>query len=246
MQKTKIPKIKLVRAKILANRSMVAVLCVFFGILISAQWRSIPERVTNPIAPYVSLKDTKESLYEEQTQLKNEIANLQKSIEEDQKNSENASLTKSELAELQTKKAQAGLTKLNGPGIIINLDDSKNSPATEDSIVHAADVRDILNLLWGARAEAIAINGQRVVANTAIDCIVNTILVNNIRISTPIRIEAIGDQNLMFRDLVDTNKLSDIYKRRSEQGLLFDISKNNDITVPIFDGSFDVKMGASN
>jgi uncharacterized protein YlxW (UPF0749 family) len=242
----KILKEKIGKAKIAATRSMVAILCVIFGILITAQWRSIPERVTNPIAPYISLKDTKDSLYEEQTQLKNEIADLQKLIEENQKNSENSTLTKTELADLRAKKAQAGLTQLNGPGIIINLDDSKMSPATEDSIVHAADVRDSLNLLWGAGAEAISINGQRVVINTAVDCIVNTILINNIRISTPIRIEAIGDQNLMYSRLTDVNALSDIYRRRADQGLKFDISRNNDITVPIFDGSFDIQNGVTN
>lgn len=246
MQKPRITKINLIKARIIANRSIVAILCVFFGILITAQWRSIPQRVTDPIAPYVSLKDTKESLYEEQTQLKNEIADLRKLIEENQKNSENASLTKNEVSELQTKKAQAGLTRLNGPGIIINLDDSKNFPATEESIVHAADIRDIINLLWGSGAEAISINGQRVVANTAVDCIVNTILINNIRISTPFRIEAIGDQASMYQKTTDTNMLSDIYQRRANQGLIMDVSRNNDITVPIFDGSFDVKTGAGN
>lgn len=246
MQMSKISKIKLARARIIANRSMVAVLCIIFGILITAQWRSTPTRVTNPIAPYVSLKDTKESLYEEQAQLKNEIADLQKLIEEDQKKSQDATLTKAEISELQTRKSQAGLTKLNGPGVIINFEDSKDSPATEDSIVHAADIRDTLNLLWGSGAEAISINGQRVVANTAVDCIVNTILINNIRIATPIRIEAIGDQGLMYQKLTDINILSDIYKRRADQGLVFDISKNNDITTPVFDGSFEVKMGATN
>ena len=242
----KILKEKIGNAKIAATRSMVAILCVIFGILITAQWRSIPQRVTNPIAPYISLKDTKESLYNEQSELKNEIADLQKLIEENQKNSENSTLTKAELTDLQAKKAQAGLTKLNGPGVIINLDDSPMSPATEDSIVHAADVRDSLNLLWGAGAEAISINGQRVVMNTAVDCIVNTILINNIRIATPIRIEAIGDQNLMYSRLTDVNALSDIYRRRAEQGLKFDISKNNDISVPIFDGSFDIQNGVAN
>lgn len=242
----KISKEKLVKARLVATRSMVAILCLIFGILISAQWRSIPQRVTNPIAPYVSLKDAKESLYEEQAQLKNEIAELQKSIEENQKNSENTSLTKIELVELQTKRAQAGLTKLNGPGIIINLDDSKSSPATEESIVHAADIRDIFNLLWGSGAEAISINDQRVVANTAVDCIVNTILINNIRISAPFRIESIGDRDNMYQRMTDPNILSDIYQRRSESGLVFDVSKNSDITVPIFDGSFDVTTGVSN
>jgi uncharacterized protein YlxW (UPF0749 family) len=241
----KISKEKLVKARVTATRSMVAILCIIFGIIISAQWRSLPDRVTNPIAPYVSLKDTKEALYEEQDQLKNEIADLQKSIEENQKDSQNVSLTKNELADLRVKKAQVGLMKLNGPGIIIVLDDSKITPATDSSIVHAADIRDIINLLWGSGAEAISINDQRVVINTAVDCIVNTILINNIRISEPFRIEAIGNQSSMYQKINDRNILVDLHQRRTDQGLIFDLSKNNDITVPIFNGSFEEKTGAT-
>ena len=40
--------------------------------------------------------------------------------------------------------------------------------------------------------------------------------------------------------------LSDIYKRKRSAGIKFEISKNNDITVPTFDGSFEVKSGESN
>lgn len=246
MSSPRISKAKILKARVAATRSMVAILFVIFGILITAQWRSIPDRVRNPIAPYFSLKDTKESLYEEQNQLKNEISELQKAIEETQRDSENISLTKTELSDLKMKKAQAGLTKLNGPGVIITLEDSKQNPATDDSIVHAADLRDIINLLWGSGAEAISINNQRVVMNTAVDCIVNTILINNIRIAAPFRIEAIGNQGLMFDKVRDRSVLTDLHDRQEKEGLIFDVNKNNDITVPIFDGSYEVKTGASN
>lgn len=229
------------KAKLIAMRSFLTVLGVFFGVLISAQMNSIPERVTNPIAPYASLKETKESLYQEQLELKAEIKNLQESIQKIQKDSENIALTKGELEDLKNEKAKAGLTKINGPGVIITLDDSKASVVSEDSIVHAADLRDIINLLWGSGAEAISINGQRIVVNTAIDCIVNTILVNDTRISTPFNIEAIGDQSQMYNNLISPLLLTNIHERSKNQGLIFNLTKNNDITVPIFDGSFEVK-----
>jgi len=241
----KISKEKLHKTKVVATRSIIAILCVVFGILISAQWRSLPDRVTNPIAPYASLKETKEALYAEQSQLKGEIVELQKTIAQTQKDSLDISLTKSELADLKTKKAQAGLLKLNGAGVIITLDDSKTSPTSEDSIVHAADLRDVANLLWSSGAEAISINGQRVVANTAIDCIVNTILVNNNRLTAPFTIEAIGDQNYLFDIISNQDILSSIHQRQKDQGLIFNVTQNNDITMPVFDGSFEVKAGGS-
>jgi len=236
---------KIAKSKAVLVRSVICVVGIVAGVVITAQWRSIPDRVTDPVAPYTSLKETKESLYTEQSQLKSEITKLQDSIEKTQKNSEDVTLTKDELNDLQYKKAQAGLTKLNGPGLIITLDDSKTGTASEESIVHAADIRDIINLLWTYGAEAIAINGQRVTINTAVDCIVNTILINNVRIGTPFKIEAIGNQYDLDRGLTDQNNLADLYKRKKEQGVIFDLKKNNDITAPIFDGSFEIKSGTS-
>lgn len=242
---TRISKEKIAKSKAVLARSIIALVGILSGFLITAQWRSIPDRVTDPIAPYSSLKETKESLYDEQSQLKSEISKLQESLEKTQKDSEDIILSKDELNDLRQKKAIAGLTKLNGPGLIITLNDSKNGSATEESIVHAADIRDIINVLWASGAEAISINDQRVVINTAVDCIVNTILVNNVRLTTPFQVEAIGNQYDLARGLTNENNLSDLYKRKREQGIIFDIRRNNDITVPVFDGSFEVKTGVS-
>lgn len=229
------------KTRSIALRSVLMIIGIGLGVLITAQWNSIPERVVNPIAPYNSLKETKDALYDEQTDLKKEITSLQDSINIIQKESLNSSLSKDQLEILKNAKAKAGITALNGQGIILTLDDSKNGVSSEDSIVHAADLRDAVNLLWGSGAEAISINGQRIVVNTAIDCIVNTILVNDARIAAPFRIEAIGDQSYMYDNLISPLILTSIHERRKNQGLIFDLSKNNDITVSAFDGSYDVK-----
>lgn len=220
---------------------MVAAISVAIGILISAQWRSVPERVTNPISPYLSLTQTKDSLSLENDQLRNEITTLQQEIEKSQKAAEDIALSKTELLVLQNEKARAGLTKLNGPGIIITYDDSKFGELGEASIVHAADLRDTINLLWGSGAEGITINNQRIVLNTAIDCIVNTILINGTKIGNPFRIEAIGDETVMFAKLSDRTNLVSLYDRKINQGLVFNIEKNNDITVPVYNGSFELQ-----
>ena len=230
-------------AKIITLRSLIAVLCLALGILISIQVKSLPERATNPVAPYVSLKETKEELYEEQAQLKREIESLHKDIELAQAASEDSVLSPAEKVDLQDKKAKAGLAKLNGPGVIIVLNDSKSNIVSDETIVHASDLRDIVNLLWNAGAEAITINGQRVVQSTAIDCIVNTVLVNNIRLSTPFQIEAIGPKENLLSTLRDPGILSGVHDRKKNNGLVFEVSGNNDITVPIYNGSFDVSIG---
>lgn len=57
------------------------------------------------------------------------------------------------------------------------------------------DILHIVNILNNAGAEAIAINGQRVVSNTGISCIGVVIKVNEEKIGSPYIISAIGNQD---------------------------------------------------
>lgn len=227
--------------KLPSYQLMLLALGVGFGVLIAAQWHTLPTRVTNPISPYLSLKDTRDILLTEQDQLKTAIQKDQQQLSGIQQDLRSTSGDSQKISELEIQKSKAGLTKLKGPGISINLDDSKQGPVSDDSIVHAADLRDIVNLLWGARAEAISINGERIAASTSIDCIVNTILINNTHLTTPFKIEAIGDQRLLASQLENKNNLSDLYRRRQTNGLIFDTSKISNLTINPFNGSFDIK-----
>ncbi|MDQ7850283.1 MAG: DUF881 domain-containing protein [Armatimonadota bacterium] len=99
--------------------------------------------------------------------------------------------------ELHRLKALAGLTPVSGPGIVLEVRDSprKAGPGEDpnDVLVHYTDLRAILNDLLAAGAEAIAINGERFGATSAIVCVGTTVLVNGKRLVPPFRIEAIGD-----------------------------------------------------
>jgi uncharacterized protein YlxW (UPF0749 family) len=215
------------------------------GVLVAAQWHSMPTRVTNPLEPYLDLKDTKELLLVEQGQLKTEIGNNNNDISKYQNSLRANENSKDKLSSLDNQKARAGLTKLTGPGIVVLLDDSPTGTATDDSIVHAPDLRDVVNLLWGAGGEAIEINGERIVANTSIDCIVNTILVNNTHLAAPYRVTAIGDQKLMAATMLNQQNLIDLYKRKAGSGLIFQISTAENLSVQAFSGSFNQKSGSN-
>lgn len=226
------------RTKALITRGLMAVIGIILGIFIMAQIKTLPTRnVVNPVRPIVSLKETREILYTEQADLKRELDSLQSKMDL-QRSENNQSLSADDLQVLKYKKAQAGLTRLSGPGLIITLDDSKDGPATNESIVHAADLRDIINLLWGSTAEAVSVNDERIVASTAIDCIVNTILINNTRISNPFVIKAIGDRGIMSARISDKNLLSDLYGRKST-GLVFDVQPSNQVVILPYSGVFN-------
>ena len=70
-----------------------------------------------------------------------------------------------------------GLTNLEGTGVEITVKDDPQATNIgifediSDHIVHDADLRALVNDLKNAGAEAISINGQRLVNTTAITCI---------------------------------------------------------------------------
>lgn len=95
----------------------------------------------------------------------------------------------------------AGFVGVEGPGLRVTVDD--HPQGDPDGRVRATDLRVLVNGLWQAGAEAIAINGRRL---TSLSAIVNSgvaIQVNKGPLSPPYVVGAIGGQNL-DADFVET------------------------------------------
>ena len=86
---------------------------------------------------------------------------------------------------------------MQGPGIVIEIRDSMRSlPAgadPNDVLVHYTDLQSVVNELWAAGAEAVAVNGERFTVRSSIRCIGTTVLVSGRLMAPPFRIQAIGD-----------------------------------------------------
>lgn len=99
--------------------------------------------------------------------------------------------------EVQALAVRAGGAALEGPGVTVVLDDSssRRSPTGDpnDLLVHERDIQTVVNALWAAGAEAVAVNGERLTATSAVRCAGNTLLLHGALHSPPYRIEAIGD-----------------------------------------------------
>ena len=140
---------------------------------------------------------TWKSRYEE---VSSKIEETEEKIEEYTEQIEsNNDLTELLSEELEEAKMYAGYTNLTGPGIIITLSD------TDTSQIEASDLITLVNELKNAGAEAISINGERIVATTDIVDIAYTYIVINtnstesgvLRISSPYTIKAIGNQTYL-------------------------------------------------
>ncbi len=115
-------------------------------------------------------------------ELRGQISELQeKALGKDSK-------TSTELRELEL---TTGVTQMQGPGVVVHIIDDPDST----SRVIDQDLRQLVNGFWQSGAEGISINGQRVTSLTAIRQAGSSITINYVSISSPYRVEIIGDPN---------------------------------------------------
>jgi uncharacterized protein YlxW (UPF0749 family) len=132
----------------------------------------------------------------------------------------------------------AGLTDVKGPGIVMKLDDAIARQNVDPSalIIHDQDIRIILNELKKAGAQAISINGERIVAMSEQVCAGPTIMINKNRYPVPYVINAIGDPDILYESLYASERISYML----EDQIRIDITKSQEVTIPRYSRSDDV------
>lgn len=129
-----------------------------------------------------------------------------------------------------------GMTDVEGEGIIvlvadsdqIRQSDSFSSLNNENYIVHDGNLVAIVNELKAAGAEAISINGKRIVSSTSITCAGNVIQINGEKVGSPFEIKAIGPKDLLYGELSKNG--GTIYKLK-KYGVITSIKKHDNITI---------------
>ncbi|HEY8340500.1 MAG TPA: DUF881 domain-containing protein [Egibacteraceae bacterium] len=137
--------------------------------------------------------------------------------------------------------AAAGLAAVRGPGVEVTLQDSslETSPRGDpnDLVIHEQDLQAVINALWAGGAEAMAINGQRVLATTAIRCVGNTLLLHGAVYSPPYVIHAIGD-DVALRDSLDRDPAVTRFRGAVHQFQLgFSVTSLDEIEIPAHEGT---------
>lgn len=157
--------------------------------------------------------------------------------------------------ELQAASVASDIAAVRGPGVVIEIADALRPLPEGDTgrnYVLVDDLRDIVNALWAAGAEGIAVSGglgpgvqaERVVATTAIDGAGSAILVNSARLSPPIRIEAIGPEGLHDRFITHPIFLVRVGQRIEAYGLQFASEAREEVVLPRFIGNTSMRWGA--
>ena len=149
-------------------------------------------------------------------------------------------------ADLDAQRATAGLVAMRGPGVVVTLDDSstRNVPASSDPnvlVIHEYDLRDVINVLWLAGAEAISVNDERVVGNTSVYCVGSTVMVNTTRLSPPYVIRALGEPVTLAETLRNPAYLILLRQKVERYGIKLQVAQASKLTLPAYTGGFSVR-----
>ncbi len=185
------------------HRAITFVLFLIFGLLINLQFKGIIMAEPNDTASAKELAAQLELEKNENAKLLEQLASIEAERETLWVNIGD-NLNNHEINELLKQRdyeyLRAGLVSVTGSGIVITMEDapSKGELDIEEYIIHDNNVNDIIDELKANGAQAISVNGERVVLNTKPVCAGPTIIVNESRYPPPYVIQAIGDPNILY------------------------------------------------
>lgn len=138
-----------------------------------------------------------------------------------------------------------------GPGVRVTLADAPTDvkPAGVDDdalVVHQQDIQAVMNALWAGGAEAMTIQGQRVIATTGVKCVGNTVVLQGVPYAPPYVIEAIGDQDRLLAGL-ENERAVQIYRQYVEAyGLGYSADRVDTLELAAYSGSTSLRFARIN
>ena len=147
-------------------------------------------------------------------------------------------------AEGQQGELSAALVPLRGRGVVITLDDAPSRPdgslptdaRPDDLVIHQSDVQAVVNALWAAAADGVAVMDQRLIATSAVRCVGNTLLLQGRTYSPPFVITAIVDADAARNQLAASPQVAVFEQAVEAFGLTFEVIEQPEVTVPAYDG----------
>jgi uncharacterized protein YlxW (UPF0749 family) len=145
---------------------------------------------------------------------------------------------------LQSEIQVAGLTKVDGPGLTVTLTDPKAADSTPapgragtvpigaTTTLTDRDVRSVVNELWHDGAEAIAVNGVRLTPTSAIRFAGEAVLVDFQPITSPYRIEAIGNRDGLSVAFAGSDVASRYQTLEGVEGIGFSFADSGSLHLP--------------
>jgi uncharacterized protein YlxW (UPF0749 family) len=220
------------------------------GFLIAAQLQAEGPRVRYTTQERTPLLETATELQAQQDALKTRILQLREQIQAvEGEGAGSADLVRQLNADLEQARIAAGLIPLSGTGIVLQLDDSQ-APVPPDAsqadyLVGSHDIRTVVEELWLAGAEAVAINSERLTPTTAVIDIGSSLLVNSAYLAPPYQVTALGPADLYDR-LSRSPGFIDFVRTRAEgYGIRLSFAEPETVDMPAFAGTVTLRYSRS-
>lgn len=188
------------------------------------------------------LSDELVNVQRKYNELKEKYEENEKVVEEYQNNSStNNSLIASMKSQIDYLSLLSGTTNVKGEGVVITLNDGEtksNTSTRTDTLVHDSDVLTVVNELKAAGAEAISVNGQRIIATSAIRCVGPVIQVNYQKVAAPFEIKAIGNAQYLESAMNIKNGVVDMLKGL---GVEVSVTREKEVYIPKYEGTLNFK-----
>lgn len=221
--------------------AFVFIASIIIGILISMNisFTRGNERVFLSAKQYQDAYNYKNKLYSDITGLIEQYNKYYTKLEKYKNNEQNENqITDTIMEELEENRIVLGKVPVEGEGIIINLNDAisediENSFDYELRLVHNTDIIQVINDLRNAGAEAISINGQRIIGSTEIYCSGPFLRVNGVKIAAIFSIQAIGNNEVLYNYMMSNeNYLKTLMTRK----IIVEVGKSDKIRIPAYTG----------
>jgi uncharacterized protein YlxW (UPF0749 family) len=226
------------------NKGILFAVFFLFGMIITMQFRTIllaQQQNVMRQASIQTLSDELRQVKSEGIELTDQLRKIEEEIDEimtQWRNDDNPMLNEL-LKERKQAQLFSGLLDVKGSGVIVTLNDApaRGEMDPMELIIHDMDIIKILNELKTAGAQALSINDERILATSKQFCTGPTILINQNRYPVPYIIKAIGDPEVLYSALVDSEAvvIMRVYN------IQVDIRKETDIVIPKFRAYQDIE-----
>jgi len=168
-----------------------------------------------------------DALHAQLASLESAVADLQSSATDER------TLQRQTEASLTQVAGVTGAGEVSGPGVEITADDAPDSVgSTEGGVILDTDLQSLINALWTAGAEAIAINGHRLTSLSAIRFAGRAITVDYRSLTPPFVIEAIGNPDTLPARLLETPGGQAWLGLKANYGIRFDTATSGNLLLP--------------
>ena len=123
-----------------------------------------------------------------------------------------------------------GSVPVRGPGLLVELADA-DVPTGDAPRVGARDLRVVLNGLWYAGAEAVAVDGLRITSLSAVTSADGVVQVNYVPLASPISVAVIGDASVLEQRFRAGAAGRYLERRTEDDGLTIDVRTSDDVAL---------------